>query len=188
MAENRQSGTRPYDDVVVICRGMRQSVVKALTSAVGPGCVKTQTPGPIAQQLNREGRVDESLLRQSAASRFNISSWSPENRFYTAWVITGSQWRPRECRLSGAKRKSISGDWMSVHSQQQTLPLPKEAEHWSLTTLREKLITRSAPGSFATVAISRSRWRRSPYHEPSSLRSCAWLTGLGWLLCRHDGP
>ncbi len=28
-------GTRPYDDVVVICRGMRQSVVKALTSAVG---------------------------------------------------------------------------------------------------------------------------------------------------------
>ncbi len=35
MAENRQSGTRPYDDVVVICRGKRQSVVKALTSVVG---------------------------------------------------------------------------------------------------------------------------------------------------------
>ncbi len=28
--------------------------------------MKTQTPEPIAQQLNREGRVDESLLRQSA--------------------------------------------------------------------------------------------------------------------------
>ncbi len=35
MAENCQSGTRPYDDVVVICRGMRQSVVKALTSELG---------------------------------------------------------------------------------------------------------------------------------------------------------
>ncbi len=28
-------------------------------AALGPGCAKTQTPGPIAQQLNREGRVDE---------------------------------------------------------------------------------------------------------------------------------
>ena len=35
MAENSRSSTRPYDDVVVICREMRQSVVKALTSAVG---------------------------------------------------------------------------------------------------------------------------------------------------------
>ncbi len=51
-----------------------------------PACVKTQAPRPIAQQLNREGRVDESLLRQSAVSRFNISSRSPENRFYTAWT------------------------------------------------------------------------------------------------------
>ncbi len=37
-------------------------------SGKGPGCVKTQTPGPVAQQLNREDRVDESLLRRSAAS------------------------------------------------------------------------------------------------------------------------
>ena len=35
MAENHQTGTRPNDDAVVICRGMRQYVVKALTSAVG---------------------------------------------------------------------------------------------------------------------------------------------------------
>ncbi len=41
MAENHQTGTRPNDDAVVICRGMRQFVVKALTSAVGPGCAKT---------------------------------------------------------------------------------------------------------------------------------------------------
>ncbi len=36
------------------------------------------------------------------------------------WVKTGSRWRPRECRLSGAKRKLISGDWRSVHSQTRT--------------------------------------------------------------------
>ena len=35
MAENRQPDTRLYDDVVFICGGMRESVVKALTSAVG---------------------------------------------------------------------------------------------------------------------------------------------------------
>ncbi len=29
---------------------------------------------------------------------------------------------------------------MSAHSQHQTLALPKDVEHWSLTTLREKLI------------------------------------------------
>jgi len=29
---------------------------------------------------------------------------------------------------------------MSANSQKRTLALPKEVEHWSLTTLREKLI------------------------------------------------
>lgn len=29
---------------------------------------------------------------------------------------------------------------MSVHSQERTLALPKEVDHWSLTTLREKLV------------------------------------------------
>ncbi len=29
---------------------------------------------------------------------------------------------------------------MSAFSQERTLALPKEVEHWSLTTLREKLI------------------------------------------------
>ena len=29
---------------------------------------------------------------------------------------------------------------MSANSQNQTLALPKDVEHWSLTTLREKLI------------------------------------------------
>ena len=29
---------------------------------------------------------------------------------------------------------------MAVHSQERTLALPKEVDHWSLTTLREKLV------------------------------------------------
>ena len=29
---------------------------------------------------------------------------------------------------------------MSAHSQEGTLALPKEAEHWSLTTLRDKAV------------------------------------------------
>ncbi len=29
---------------------------------------------------------------------------------------------------------------MSAHSHKQTLALPQEVEHWSLTTLRDKLI------------------------------------------------
>ena len=29
---------------------------------------------------------------------------------------------------------------MSVHSQERTLALPKEVDHWSLITLREKLV------------------------------------------------
>ncbi len=30
--------------------------------------------------------------------------------------------------------------WMSAHSHNRTLALPKAVEHWSLTTLREKLV------------------------------------------------
>ncbi len=78
-------------------------------SESGPGRVKTQTPGPIAQQLNREGRVDESLLRQSAASRFNISSRSLENRFHTAWVILRHSQPCPECLLLGIRCYEAEG-------------------------------------------------------------------------------
>jgi hypothetical protein len=36
-------------------------------SGMGLGCMKTQTPTPIPQQVNREGSVDESLLRRNPA-------------------------------------------------------------------------------------------------------------------------
>ncbi len=55
-------------------------------AASGPGCVKTRTLRPIAQQLNPEGRVDESLLQRRPTSRFYISSRPPENSFDTAWT------------------------------------------------------------------------------------------------------
>ena len=46
-------------------------------------------PRPIAQQMNPEGNVDESLLPRKPASWFNVSSWPSENRFYTAWTQSG---------------------------------------------------------------------------------------------------
>ncbi len=45
-----------------------------------------------------------------------------------------------ECLLLGVKQTSISGDWMSACSQKRKSVLPQEVEHWSLTTLREKLL------------------------------------------------
>ncbi len=68
------------------------------------------------------------------------------------WVISG-HWEVRlQCPLLGVKRKSWDGLGMSAysqkrtfrgpstHSQNRTLALPEAVEHWSLTTLREKLI------------------------------------------------
>ncbi len=54
---------------------------------------------------------------------------------------------------------------MSAYSQKRTFPPPKDVEHWSLTTLREKLIKigtkvvrhgRYIAFQLAEVAISRS--------------------------------
>ena len=87
------------------------------TSGFDPGCVKTRTPRPSAQQLNSEGDVGESLLRLRSTSRINISSRSPKNSFYTVWVTSGSPAWASECPLLGVKRKSNSGGWMSACSQ-----------------------------------------------------------------------
>ncbi len=88
--------------------------------------------------------------------------------------------------MSGVKRKSISGDWMSVHSHKRTLALPEAVEHWSPTALLEKLIKIGPKivrhGRFITFQMG-----RSPSQDLCSLRSCASLTGCGQRLCRHDG-
>ncbi len=58
---------------------------------------------------------------------------------------------------------------MSVHSHNRKSVLPQEVEHWSLTTLREKLIKISAKvvrhGRYVTfqwaeVAVSRDLFRK----------------------------
>jgi hypothetical protein len=43
----------------------------------------------------------------------------------------------------------------------RTLALPEEVEHWSLTTLREKLVKIGTPASCATAATWSSSWPRS---------------------------
>jgi hypothetical protein len=48
----------------------------------------------------------------------------------------------------------------------RTLALPEEVEHWSLTTLREKL-SRSAPGLWVTAAST------STFGRPARKRSAA---------------
>ncbi len=78
------------------------------TSACDPGCVKTPVPRPSAQQLNPEGNVGESLLRLRPPSRINISSWSPQNSFYTAWVTNGSPAWTTECPVLGVKRTKLA--------------------------------------------------------------------------------
>ncbi len=70
---------------------------------------------------------------------------------------------------------------MSACSHKRTLALPKEVEHWSLTTLREKLVKIGAKvvrrGRYVTfqlaeVAVSRDLFRKvlSLIDAPSSLR------------------
>ena len=58
---------------------------------------------------------------------------------------------------------------MSAISQKRTLALPKEVEHWSLTTLREKLVKigtkvvshgRYVRFQLAEVAVSRDLFRK----------------------------
>ncbi len=74
-----------------------------------------------------------------------------------------------KCRLLGDKRTSNSGDWMSVHSHKRKSVLPQEVEHWSLTTLREKLVKigamvvrhgRYVTFQLAEVAVSRDLFRK----------------------------
>ncbi len=44
----------------------------------------------------------------------------------------------------GEERKSISGGWRSAISQKEKSVLPEKAGHWSLATLREKLVKTGA--------------------------------------------
>ena len=53
----------------------------------------------------------------------------------------------------------------------RTLALPEEVEHWSLTTIREKLVKIGAK-VVRMAAMSPSRWLKSPCPEPCLPISC----------------
>ncbi len=63
--------------------------------------------------------------------------------------------RGSRCLLLGVEQTSILGGCMSACSHKRTLALPEAVEHWSLTTLREKLIKIGAKvvshGHYATL-------------------------------------
>ena len=58
-------------------------------------------------------------------------------------VKTGSPAWASECPLSGVKRKSISGDWMSVHSHNRTF------EHAQEHSVSDRLVWFAIPGDIA---------------------------------------
>ncbi len=71
--------------------------------------------------------------------------------------------------MLGVQRKSVENAGESVVSHKRKLASPTEVEHWSLTTLREKLIKISAKvvrhGRYVTfqwaeVAVSRDLFRK----------------------------
>ena len=78
--------------------------------------------------------------------------------------------------------------WMSAHSHNRTLALPKEVAHWSLTTLREKLVKIGAKvvnhGRYVTfqlakVAVPRELFQKNPPpHRWVAAGPFAAMTGL----------
>ncbi len=67
----RRSGNASdrYTQIVSLTPEFKQGRIEYYAmSALGPGCVKTRTPRPIAQQLNPEGGVGDSLLRRRPVS------------------------------------------------------------------------------------------------------------------------
>ena len=68
----------------------------------------------------------------------------------------------------------------------RTLALPKEVEHWSMTTLRDKLV-KIGPRLSDMAATLRSNWRRLRCRGSCSEKSSASSMGCDRPLCRHDG-
>ena len=99
----KRTKNNPPDDTSL------QNCMIQCMSALGPGCVKTPTPRPSAQQLNPDGNVGDTLLRRRPNSRLNISSRSPKNSFDTAWVISRHFSHPQKMSAFGGKADVIRG-------------------------------------------------------------------------------
>jgi hypothetical protein len=84
------------------------------------------------------------------------------------------KWTRLSCRsfAANAVRLQLHALAYNLGNFMRTLAMPKTAEPWSLTSLREKLIKIGAKVASATGATSRSRWPRSRCRDRCSPRSC----------------
>ena len=58
-------------------------------SALGPGCVKTPPPRPVAQHWNQRGVPGVLSLQNWNAARTNLAPLTAQNSFLTAWTQSG---------------------------------------------------------------------------------------------------
>ena len=82
------------------------------------------------------------------------------------WIQEGknaAKWTRLSCRRfrHNAVRLQLHALAYNLINFMRTLALPKEVEHWSLTTIRAKLVKIGTRSSLM-VATSRSTWPRSP--------------------------
>ena len=93
------------------------------------------------------------------------------------------QLRPK-CPFLGVMRKSISSGWRSACSQKEKSVLPKEVEHWPLTTLREKLVKIGAKvvphGRYVTFQLAEVAVPRELFRKIRSLIDDLALVLWGW--------
>jgi hypothetical protein len=108
------------------------------------------------------------------------------------WIKEGKyaiKWTRLSCRsfAANAVRLQLHALAYNLGNFMRTLAMPKAAEPWSLTSLREKLI-RSVLTSSAMAAMSYSRWPRSRYLGRCSTKSLRSLAGCGCHLHQREGP
>ena len=91
------------------------------------------------------------------------------------WIKEGKgaiKWTRLSCRTlaANAVRLQLHALAYNLGNFMRTLAMPKAAEPWSLTSLREKLIKIGA--KVVMAATSPSRWPRSRCHDRCSRKSC----------------
>src|SRR4051794_15685329 len=111
------------------------------------------------------------------------------------WIKEGKlalRWTRLSCRAfrDNAVRLQLFALAYNLANFLRSLALPDEVAHWSLTTLREKLV-KIGPGSSATAATWCSSWPRWRCRAPCSPRSCAGSSACEdrpWRRPDRNGP
>jgi hypothetical protein len=99
------------------------------------------------------------------------------------WIREGKnaiRWTRLSCHAfrHNAVRLQLHALAYNLANFMRTLALPEEVEHWSLTTLRQKLVKVGA-SSCVTAARWCSSWPRWQCRAPCLRRSCIGSTGSG---------